>query len=148
MPSVAGIVRNDLGEILLQNKGNGEKWSLPAGAIELGEAPAEAVVREVWEETGLYVEPQKLLGVFGGKDFRYHYPNGHQVEYNVCMFDCVIKSGELSPKDNETAELQYFSPGNMPELALPYPKDLFLNKENSELYFQWDEQWLKNLSQK
>ena len=35
MPSAAGIVRNDLGEILLQNKGNGEKWSLPAGAIEL-----------------------------------------------------------------------------------------------------------------
>ncbi|MGI8386606.1 NUDIX hydrolase [Robertmurraya sp. P23] len=148
MPSVAGIVRNDLGEILLQNKGNGEKWSLPAGAIELGEAPAEAVVREVWEETGLYVVPQKLLGVFGGKDFRYQYPNGHQVEYNVFMFDCVIKSGELSPIDNETAELQYFSPGNMPELALPYPKDLFLHRENSELYFQWNEQWLKNLSQK
>jgi 8-oxo-dGTP pyrophosphatase MutT (NUDIX family) len=148
MPSVAGIVRNDLGEILLQNKGNGENWSLPAGAIELGEAPAEAVVREVWEETGLYVVPKKLLGVFGGKDFRYQYPNGHQVENNVFMFDCVIQSGELSPIDNETAELRYFSPSNMPELALPYPKDLFLHNENSELYFQWNEQWLKNLSQK
>lgn len=148
MPSVAGIVRNDLGEILLQNKGNGEKWSLPAGAIEPGEAPAEAVVREVWEETGLFVVPQKLLGVFGGKDFRYQYPNGHQVEYNVFMFDCVIQSGDLSPIDNETAELQYFSPRHMPELALPYPKDLFLHRENSELYFQWNDQWLKNLSQK
>ncbi|MFS0838852.1 NUDIX domain-containing protein [Paenibacillus sp. 1P03SA] len=50
-----GIVRNDSGEVLLQNKGNGEKWSLPAGAIEPGEAPAEAIVREVREETGLYV---------------------------------------------------------------------------------------------
>lgn len=148
MPSVAGIVRNDLGEILLQNKGNGEKWSLPAGAIELGEAPAEAVIREVWEETGLYVVPKKLLGVFGGKDFRYQYPNSHQVEYNVFMFDCVIQSGELYLVDNETAELQYFNPSNMPELALPYPKDLFLQRENSELYFQWNEQWLKNLSQK
>jgi 8-oxo-dGTP pyrophosphatase MutT (NUDIX family) len=36
--------------------------------IELGEAPAEAVVHEVWEETGLYVVPRKLLGVFDGKD--------------------------------------------------------------------------------
>ena len=26
IPSVAGVIRNDLGEILLQNKGNGEKW--------------------------------------------------------------------------------------------------------------------------
>lgn len=148
MPSVAVIVRNDLGEILLQNKWNGEKWSLPAGAIELGEAPAEAVVREVWEETSLYVVPKKLLGVFGGKDFRYQYPNGHQVEYNVFIFDYVIQGGELSPIDNETFKLQYYSPSNMPELALPYPKDLFLHNENSELYFQWNDQWLKNLSQK
>ena len=34
----------------------GEYWSLPAGAIELGETPEEAVVREVWEETGLKVQ--------------------------------------------------------------------------------------------
>lgn len=148
MPSVAGIVRNEWGEILLQNKGNGEKWSLPAGAIELGEAPAEAVVREIWEETGLYVVPKKLVGVFGGKDFRYHYPNDHQVEYNVFMFDCVIQSGELCPIDNETVELRYFTPCNMPELALPYPKNLFLERENNDLYFQWNEQWLKSLSQK
>jgi 8-oxo-dGTP pyrophosphatase MutT (NUDIX family) len=148
MPSVAGIVRNDLGEILLQNKGNVETWSLPAGAIEPGEAPAEAVVREVWEETGLCVVPKKLLGVFGGRDFRYQYPNGHQVEYNVFMFDCIIQSGELGPIDSETAELQYFSPGKIPELALPYPKELFLQKENNEIYFQWNEQWLKSLSRK
>ena len=148
IPSVAGIIRNDLGEILFQNKGNGEKWSLPAGAIEPGEAPAQAVVREVWEETGLFVQPRKLLGVFGGKDFRYQYPNGHRVEYSIFMFECIIQHGEIEPIDSETAELQYFSPDNMPELALPYPKDLFNQNENSEseTYFQWDEQWLKGLS--
>ncbi|MGG3562149.1 NUDIX domain-containing protein [Neobacillus rhizosphaerae] len=145
MPSVAGIVRNKAGDVLLQNKGNGEKWSLPAGAIELGEAPAEAVVREVWEETGLLVVPKKLLGVFGEKDYRYQYPNGHQVEYNIFMFDCEIQSGELNPIDNETAELRYFSPDLMPELALPYPKHLFSLEGNAELYFQWDEQWLTRI---
>jgi 8-oxo-dGTP pyrophosphatase MutT (NUDIX family) len=146
MPSVAGIVRNTVGEILLQNKGNGEKWSLPAGAIELGEAPAEAVVREVWEETGLIVSPRKLLGVFGGKDYRYQYPNGHQVEYNIFMFECEIQSGELNPIDNETAELRYFHPDHMPELALPYPMHLFSQAGNAELYFQWDKEWLTRLS--
>ena len=146
IPSVAGVIRNELGEILLQNKGNGEKWSLPAGAIELGEAPAEAVIREVREETGLYVVPRKILGVFGGEDFRYKYPNGHQVEYNVVVFDCVIQSGELCPIDNETTEIRYFSPQKMPELALPYPRDLFLQKDDDKADFQWNEQWLKNLS--
>lgn len=47
MPSVAAIVRNDSGEILFQNKRNGEKWSLPAGAIEPGEVPAQAVIRSM-----------------------------------------------------------------------------------------------------
>ncbi|WP_175639150.1 NUDIX hydrolase [Metabacillus schmidteae] len=146
VPSVAGIVRNERGEILFQNKGNGERWSLPAGAIEVGEAPAEAVVREVWEETGLIVIPKKLLGIFGGKDFRYEYPNGHKVEYNVYVFDCEIKSGDLNPIDSETVELRYFNPLNIPELAVQYPKSLFLNEENSEAYFQWNKQWLENLS--
>lgn len=145
MPSVAAIIRNDLGEILFQNKGNGEKWSLPAGAIEPGEAPAEALVREVWEETGLVVVPSKLLGVFGGNDFRYQYPNGHQVEYNIFLFECAVQSGSLSPIDNETADLRYFSPKDMPELALPYPKQLFLQREPEELFFKWDDQWVNNL---
>ncbi|GKS12668.1 NUDIX hydrolase [Paenibacillus chitinolyticus] len=145
VPSVAGIVRNESGDILLQNKGNGEKWSLPAGAIELGETPAEAVVREVREETGLYVFPSKLIGVFGGKEYRYQYPNGHKVEYTIMMFDCVIHSGTLNPLDSETAELRYFSPEQMPELALPYPKQLFSRDEKNEVYFQWKDDYLKNL---
>jgi hypothetical protein len=43
------------------------------------------------------------------------------------------------------AVLQYFSPSNMPELALPYPKDLFLHRENSALYFQWSIRLASNL---
>ncbi|MGX4586022.1 NUDIX hydrolase [Paenibacillus chitinolyticus] len=145
VPSVAGIVRNESGDILLQNKGNSEKWSLPAGAIELGETPAEAVVREVREETGLYVFPSKLIGVFGGEEYRYQYPNGHKVEYTIMMFDCVAQSGTLNPLDSETAELRYFSPEQMPELALPYPKQLFSRDEKNEVYFQWKDDYLKNL---
>lgn len=146
MPCVAGIIRNKQGEILLQNKGNGEKWSLPAGAIEIGEAPAQAVVREVWEETGLYVVPNRLKGIFGGEEFRYEYPNGHKVEYNVFMFECDIQSGDLCPIDNETKELQYFNPDNMPELALPYPKHIFTQTDNNEVYFQWNKAWLNMFS--
>jgi mutator protein MutT len=146
MPSVAGIIRNEAGEILFQNKGNGEKWSLPAGAIELGEAPAEAIVREVWEETGLHTVPEKLLGVYGGKEFRYEYPNGHKVEYVVFVFECRPVGGELNPVDSETAELRYFRPENMPELALPYPESIFVKTEREKTEFQWDDGWVANLT--
>ncbi|WP_079505612.1 NUDIX hydrolase [Mesobacillus jeotgali] len=143
MPSVAGIIRNTAGEVLFQNKGNGEKWSLPAGAIEIGEAPAEAVIREVWEETGLKVVPEKLLGIFGGKDYRYEYPNGHKVEYVVFVFECRITGGDHSPIDSETAELCYFSAENRPELALPYPESIFVVTDRDKTEFQWDEGWVK-----
>ncbi len=44
MPSVAAIIKNEHGDILFQYPG-GEYWSLPAGAIEPGETPEEAVIR-------------------------------------------------------------------------------------------------------
>ena len=42
-------------------------WTLPGGGLEAGETPAEAAVREVWEETGLRVKAVRLLweGTYG-----------------------------------------------------------------------------------
>jgi len=108
LPGVAAVIPDDSNRILLQEK-NGEAWSLPAGMIEPGESPKKAVIREVREETGLIVAPQKVLGVFGGDQFRYVYPNGDSVEYTIILFRCV------------------------PELALPYPIDLLFD-ENASLY--------------
>jgi ADP-ribose pyrophosphatase YjhB (NUDIX family) len=80
VPGVAAIIRDETGRVLFQKKHDGT-WSLPAGAIESGENPAQAVVREVREETGLKVKPERIVGVFGGEGFRHRYPNGHHVEY-------------------------------------------------------------------
>ncbi|MBC6973312.1 NUDIX domain-containing protein [Bacillus sp. Xin] len=122
MPSVAAVIKNELGEILFQYPG-GKFWSLPAGAIEPGETPEEAVVREVWEETGLRVQIKGIKGVYGGEDFRHTYSNGDQVEYIVVVFEC---EGELTAIDGESLKLQYFSAYKRPKLALPYPEELFL----------------------
>lgn len=124
LPSVAAVIRDDAGRILLQEKSSGEGWSLPAGGIEPGETPVEAICREVLEETGLHVESTRLLGAFGGRAFRYTYPNGHRVEYLVALYLCKV-SGDLSFQDGgETKRLSYFARGEMPNLALPYPKDI------------------------
>jgi 8-oxo-dGTP pyrophosphatase MutT (NUDIX family) len=107
--------------LLLQERSSGEGWSLPAGAIEPGESPEQAVQREVFEETGLVVTPQEVLGVFGGRDFRYVYPNGDAVEYTVVLFRCAVTGKSSAPCDPETKSLCYFGPAEMPRLAMPYP---------------------------
>lgn len=126
MPSVAAIVRNEKNEILFIRKENEVTWGLPAGAIEIGETPSIAVKREVYEETGLHVNAERILGVFGGDKYRYTYRNGHQVEYSVTVFECSIIDGELNGLDGEAIELRFFHEEEVPEIAIPYPKELFI----------------------
>jgi 8-oxo-dGTP pyrophosphatase MutT (NUDIX family) len=67
-PSVAAVIVDEAGRLLLQEKRSGEVWSLPAGGIEPGETPQEAIQREVLEETGWEVEVADIIGVYGGAD--------------------------------------------------------------------------------
>ncbi|SDI18317.1 NUDIX domain-containing protein [Paraburkholderia phenazinium] len=128
-PSVGAVIRDAQGRLLLQEKSSGEAWSLPAGGIELGESPREAIIREVMEETGYVVRIRRILAVLGGKEFRYTYPNGDEVEYVVTLFECEIVGGSGVPTDDETKSTRYFRRDEMPPLALPYSMDLLFGDE-------------------
>ncbi|HHP0491348.1 TPA: NUDIX domain-containing protein [Vibrio harveyi] len=130
IPGVAVVILNQNNQLLLQKKSDGS-WSLPAGMIEPGESPSQAVIREVREETGLAVEVERVLGVFGGEGFGFAYPNGDQVEYTVIMFKCQQTGQFAEDLDEETIELAWFSRSDMPTLALPYPLEC-LFAENIE----------------
>src|SRR4051812_47517941 len=87
IPGVAAIIRDETGRVLLQ-QGHDATWSLPAGAVEPGESPSAAVVREVFEETGLHVRPARIAAVVGGATCRVRYANQDEVEYVVTVFEC------------------------------------------------------------
>ncbi|NLS00098.1 NUDIX domain-containing protein [Rhizobium sp. P38BS-XIX] len=127
LPGVAAVIHDAAGNLLLQEKSSGEGWSLPAGAIEPGETPQEAIAREVMEETGFKVISTDILGVFGGSEFRYTYPNGDHVEYVVTLFKCQVHADKGIWTDPETKSLQYFARETMPPLALPYPASLLFS---------------------
>jgi 8-oxo-dGTP pyrophosphatase MutT (NUDIX family) len=63
LPGVSAVVRNDRGQILPGRRSDDGSWGLPAGAIDPGEQPADAVVREIYEETGVVAEIERIGGV-------------------------------------------------------------------------------------
>jgi 8-oxo-dGTP pyrophosphatase MutT (NUDIX family) len=70
---------------------------------------ADAAVREMWEETGLLVEPVRIPGVYGGPEFQVTYSNGDKVSYLMIVFECRVTGVTIRPDRVETLELGYFS---------------------------------------
>ena len=121
LASVSATVRDEQGRLLLVRQRDGGAWSTPGGMIEPDETPADAVVRETWEETGLLVIPVRVMAVWGGPGFVVRYPNGDEVEFTAIVFECAAVGGALSCEGDETAELGWFDPADRPPLALEYP---------------------------
>jgi len=60
-------VIDDRGRILLIQRADNGKWAMPGGALEVGETPAEGVLREALEETGVHCRAVSLIGVFDSR---------------------------------------------------------------------------------
>ena len=109
LPSASATIRDGEGRLLLVRQGDSGIWTTPGGIIEPDENPADAVVREAWEETGLLVLPRRVMAVWGGPDFVVRYPNGDEAQYVILAFDCEIVGGELRADDEETVEARFWS---------------------------------------
>lgn len=62
--SVAAVVTNGEGQVLVIKRRDSGAWQLPGGVLELEERIEDGLRREVWEETGVRVEPVRLTGVY------------------------------------------------------------------------------------
>jgi ADP-ribose pyrophosphatase YjhB (NUDIX family) len=82
-------------------------WNLPAGYVEAHEAPLQAVVREVHEETGLRVEPQGLAGVYYFDDD----PRGNGI---LIVYACRPVGGALRDTREGVASA-FFGVNDLPE---------------------------------
>jgi ADP-ribose pyrophosphatase YjhB (NUDIX family) len=114
-PSVAAIVTNADGHVLLQRRSDNGLWGLPGGGVEIGESVSTAIVREVREETGLTVQIERLVGVYSNPRFQVvRYADGNVVHYINTLFACRVVGGTLQTCE-ETLDLQFFDPTRLPE---------------------------------
>ena len=118
-PSATGAIFDDERRLLMVLHADRRIWVLPGGCIDPGETPADTAVREVWEETGLHVEPVALRGVHSGPDFRVHYPNGDEAIYVMTVFECRVIAGTPKPDGVETLDVRYFGQRDLEDVPTP-----------------------------
>lgn len=109
IPAVALAIRNEEGRVLLGRHRTEGRWVLPGGAIEPLETPADSAVREAWEETALHVELGRIVGVYGGPEFRVRYSNGDEIAFVATVFEARAP-GEPAPDLEELLELAWVGP--------------------------------------
>jgi 8-oxo-dGTP diphosphatase len=107
----AGVLVEQEGKVLLVRRCRGVRqgtWGLPAGFVEFDEEPADAAVRECYEETGLEVVITGLLAAIGPE------PSG--AASIVIVYWAQIVGGELRTGD-DVDQVGFFGPDELPPLA-------------------------------
>jgi ADP-ribose pyrophosphatase YjhB (NUDIX family) len=108
--SVAGAVFSpDRNSILLIQRRDVPVWALPGGGIEKNETPKEAIVREIFEETGFTVEVKRLVGT---------YIPINRLTRHTHVYECVILNGSALTS-SETRAVEFFPLNALPKLIPP-----------------------------
>jgi 8-oxo-dGTP diphosphatase len=111
-PTVGALVLDGNGRVLLSRRAyepQAGAWDIPGGFLEEGEAPLDALRRELREEAGVEIEPLEFVGVwvdrYGGDDDATSTLN--------LYWTARIVAGEPTPAD-DVAELAWFPIDEVP----------------------------------
>jgi ADP-ribose pyrophosphatase YjhB (NUDIX family) len=117
VPSVTAIVTNERGEILMVHKTDNDLWALPGGGMDVGEYMADAVVREVKEETGIDVEVTGIVGIYTNPNHVMAYDDGEVRQQCSICFTTRMLGGRLATS-SETKEVLFVAPGDLDSLNI------------------------------
>ena len=107
--AIGAAVGNDEGELLLVRRADSGVWLYPTGWADVGYSAAEVVVKEVLEETGIEVEPLRLIAVLDGLRLGFT-----RVPLYSLVFHCRAVGGTLQAHPLECTDVGWFGPDNLP----------------------------------
>ena len=106
--AVSAVILNDSGEILMIERTDSGRWSIPGGAMEPGEAVSAAVERELLEETGYQVRVDRLVGVFADPEHIIEFDDGEvRQEFSICFRGVTI--GGDARTSSESSQVVWLS---------------------------------------
>ena len=107
--AVGAVVGNDKDEILLVQRADSGVWLYPTGWADVGYSASEVVVKEVEEETGIEVEPVRLIAVLDGLRLGFT-----RIPLYSLVFQCRVTGGELQRHPLECADVGWFAEDDLP----------------------------------
>ena len=115
LPAVAAAIFNENGDILMQKRRDVNKWCIISGHVEFGETIEEAILREIEEETNSKATIKRFIGVYSSPVSQtYEYKN-KTVQYVTSYFEATLHANfNTTYSNNETKELRFFNPKNIP----------------------------------
>jgi 8-oxo-dGTP diphosphatase len=113
--TVDGIILKNDKIVLIKRKNQPfkGKWALPGGFVEYGEKTEDAIIREVFEETGLKTMIKNLIGVYSDPK---RDPRGHTV---TIVYSLDICGGEMKSSSN-AYDIKFFNVHKLPELSFDH----------------------------
>ncbi|MFG2046692.1 NUDIX domain-containing protein [Micromonospora sp. NPDC048935] len=105
----AAVITDDHGHVLLQRRTDSGNWSLPGGAMDIGETLQQCAIREVKEETGPDIEITGLLGIYTDPAHVIAYADGEVRQEFTVTYRARVTGGTLAISD-ESTEVRFIHP--------------------------------------
>jgi len=142
---VLGIINNNKNEIMLAKRIDIPIWSIIGGGLEKKETPKEAIIREIYEETGFKIKIIKTNKIYERVDLE---KVRKDKKLFVCqVFTCRILKGNFK-SNKEISEVKFYNIKKLPQLLTCWHKDIIyktFNKNNKKVKMSLTKELIKFL---
>jgi ADP-ribose pyrophosphatase YjhB (NUDIX family) len=131
----ANVILTCQGKILLEKRRDCDLWGLPGGGVKRKETPEQAISREIYEELGLRILPErfKKLGVYGEPGRIAAYRDGSIWRMVVVVFALDLQEIPQIVLSTESADMRFFSKEELSDVPIVVThsdivEDWFINR--------------------
>ncbi|MBB1029440.1 NUDIX domain-containing protein [Dietzia sp. CQ4] len=115
LAGATAVIRDPHGaRVLLVRRADNGWWTPVTGIVDPGEHPAEAAVREAWEEAAVSIRVDRVASI--GVSRMVTYANGDRAQYLDHTFACTYLDGDPHPADGENTDVRWFAVDDLPEM--------------------------------